>query len=107
MNRHIDFATQVRVGHNPETDFALSQTYAITIARQLAAAGRWDGRGTLTVHNPVALFVRLQRTLVERHDPAFDVLVYQGIHALQPGADFEVTDERGEPRHQDIEDNSL
>ncbi len=59
--RCIDFETQVRCGIGIQNHAA-----AVTVAKRLAEAGRWDGQGVLIVHRPCAARYMLEHGLDAR-----------------------------------------
>ncbi len=77
-------AKRVKVGRGPGT-----LTQALNVAAQLAATGRWNAEGPITVNAPADLFNRLQGTTLERYDATYAVNVYAGVYDLRDGVDFE------------------
>jgi len=63
---------------------------ALTVARELYAAGRWEGKGQLIVHFPTSLERQLFASGAERFDYRIGVQIHSGIHRLRRGTDYEL-----------------
>lgn len=60
---------------------------ALDVARQLEAAGLWDGHGLIVIHDAYDTHRKVQLTPVEKRVGA--VTVHAGIHDLIQGQDYE------------------
>jgi hypothetical protein len=61
--------------------------HAMDMARQLEAAGVWDGQSTVVIHDAYDIHRRVQFTPVEKRPGA--VNVNAGIYGLVEGQDYE------------------
>jgi hypothetical protein len=80
--------SRVAVGRGRDDEEA--KTSALTVAMELYAVGRWDGRGRLIVHFPSSLRQQLRASPVTRFDRELGVSVHAGAFDLRPGVDYEV-----------------
>jgi hypothetical protein len=80
--------SRVAVGRGRDDEEA--KTSALTVAMELYAVGRWDGRGRLVVHFPSSLRQQLRASSVMRFDRELGVSVHAGAVDLRAGVDYEV-----------------
>ena len=80
--------SQVSIGRGGNDD--ATRDSALVVAKELHAAGLWDGQGQLIVHFPRSVHERLRQSAVERFDPRHRISVHVEIHDLKPGVDYEI-----------------
>jgi hypothetical protein len=80
--------SQVLIGRGGNDDAARDS--ALVVAKELHAAGLWDGQGQLIVHFPRSIHERLRQSAVERFEPKHRIAVHAGVHTLRCGVDYKI-----------------
>jgi hypothetical protein len=80
--------SQVSIGRGGNDEAAKDS--ALVVAKELHAAGLWDGQGQLVVHFPRSVHESLRQSAVERFDPSHRISVHVGVDTLRRGVDYEI-----------------